>query len=696
MIYLVTTQQELFDNDEYVIISAEESLEMMKNWKVIQLDSETGGRDAHLCDVKCVQFGNDAYDARIVVDASVIDIRIYKDILERTLCILQNGKFDLKFLFNYGIILRKIYDTMIVEQLLHLGWPSGQIGYSLADIAYRRFGIHIDKSIRGEIIWRGLDTAVIKYAAGDVTYLEKIMQSQIEDLRRQGLLTASHIECNAIASIAYFEWCGIHLDEVRWREKMAIDQRNLEESIKALNTFVTSNPQYRRFTYVDTQGDLFSGFDLEPRCTIQWSSSQQVTEFAKFLGFDTKVQDKETGEDKDSVMEKHLKKQKGINDEFLKLYFGKGDPDDPDYYPGYNGSFKVVTSFGQGHINAINPKTQRIHTVYKQLGAASGRMSCGSQQPNTDLASYKHIPAKDCTYPNMQQLPHDELTRSCFTAPEGYEWCSCDYSAIESRLGADIYNEKSMLDEFLHGSGDMHSLCAYMVYKNEIPRNTPIKDIKKKYKHLRTAVKPIEFSQQFGGSEYAIQNSMGCSIEEAREFKEAYDSGFPGIADFKRKGSEFVRKNGYILMCKYSGHKMYWWDHKQWLQRQQSFTPEFWEDYRLHHKGTNDSVARMVSSHFKAASKYDRMALNAPTQGSGCVIIKMAVTDFFNWVVDNGYFGKIEFAAIVHDEINIIYPKELHNIVPQKLKECMEKAASLICKKLPIPADAAVGDHWIH
>lgn len=108
---------------------------------------------------------------------------------------------------------------------------------------------------------------------------------------------------------------------------------------------------------------------------------------------------------------------------------------------------------------------------------------------------------------------------------------------------------------------------------------------------------------------------MGCSLEEAKEFKEAYDSGFPGIADFKKKGSEFVRKNGYILMCKYSGHKMYWWDHKQWLQRQQSFTPEFWEDYRLHHKGTNDSVARMVSSHFKAASKYDRMALNAPTQG---------------------------------------------------------------------------------
>lgn len=54
-----------------------------------------------------------------------------------------------------------------------------------------------------------------------------------------------------------------------------------------------------------------------------------------------------------------------------------------------------------------------------------------------------------------------------------------------------------MLDEFLHGSGDMHSLCAYMVYKDIIPRDTPIKDIKKLYPHQRKDVKPIEFSQQF-------------------------------------------------------------------------------------------------------------------------------------------------------------------------------------------------------
>ena len=684
MIYLVSGQQELFDNPVYGRMSVEESIKEISSWRIIQLDTETTGRDARLCDFLCVQFGNDKADKRIVVDTTTVDVRKYKDLLESKMCILQNAKFDLQFFFNYGIIIRKVYDTMIVEQLLHLGWPAGKISYALNEIAWRRLQINIDKTVRGEIIWRGLDTSVIQYAAGDVTHLEKIMHSQVEDLKNQGLMKAAQIECEFIPAISYLEWCGIHLDEEKWKAKMASDQENLKKAEDALNEFVTSNPNYKEFYYIDLQGDLFTGWDDKPKCCIQWSSSQQVTKFAKFLGFDTRVQDKKTGEDKDSVMEKHLKMQKGINDEFLKLYFD------------YQGYFKVVSSFGQGHLNAINPKTHRIHTVYKQLGAASGRMSCGSQQPNIELAQLNKVLPKDCTYPNMQQLPADEATRGSFTAPKGYEWCSCDYSALESRLGADIYNEKAMLDEFLHGSGDMHSLCAYMVYKDEIPRDTPIKDIKKKYAHLRKAVKPIEFSQQFGGSEFAIQGAMGCTLEEALAFKNAYDTGFPGIADFKKKGSEFVRKNGYILMCKYSGHKMYWWDHEEWVKRQKSFTPQFWDEYKLKHKGTNDSVAQEVSMHHKAASKWDRMALNAPTQGTGSVCLKLAITNFFNWVVAQHYFGKVELSALVHDEANIIYPIELHDIVPNKLKQCMEEAAAVICTKLPIPAEAECGNHWIH
>ena len=582
MIYLVSGQKELFECDCYQTMSVEESLKEISSWGVIQLDSETTGRNAQLCDFLCVQFGNDKADKRIVVDTTTVDIKRYKHVLESKLCILQNAKFDLQFFYNYGIIIRKVYDTMIVEQLLHLGWPTGQLSYALNAIADRRLHINIDKTVRGEIIWRGLDASVITYAAGDVTYLEKIMWSQMEDLKASDLVKAAKIECDFVPALAYLEWCGIHLDEEKWKQKMQEDQAKLQKAEEALREFVVSKECLKQFVYIDTQGDLFSGWDLTPKVKINWASSAQVVKVAKLLGFNTTTKDKKTGEDKDSVLEKILKPQKGICDEFLTLYFD------------YQEHFKTVSSFGQGHLNAINPKTHRIHTIYKQLGAASGRMSCGSQQPNTELAQLNKVLPKDCTYPNCQQLPADENTRGAFTAPEGYEWCSCDYSALESRLGADIYNEKSMLDEFLHGSGDMHSLCAYMVYKDEIPRDTPIKDIKKLYPDLRKHVKPIEFSQQFGGSEFAIQGAMGCTIEEAKAFKDAYDSGFPGIAEFKRKGSEFVRKHGYILMCKYSGHKMYWWDHEEWLKRQESFTPQFWEDYRLNHKGTNDSIAQEV------------------------------------------------------------------------------------------------------
>ena len=223
MIYLVTSQQELFENRHYRIISANDSITMMQSWGVVQFDSETSGRDPHLCDFLCVQFGNDKANAQIVVDTSTTDIRKYKDILESKLCILHNAKFDLQFLYNYNIIPRKIYDTMIVEQLLYLGYPSGQVSFSLKEVAWRRLHINIDKSVRGEIIWRGLDDKVIMYSAGDVTYLEQIMHSQVIDLKKKQLLKAAKIECDFVPAIAYLEWCGIHLDQDKWKAKMKSD-----------------------------------------------------------------------------------------------------------------------------------------------------------------------------------------------------------------------------------------------------------------------------------------------------------------------------------------------------------------------------------------------------------------------------------------------------------------------------------------
>ena len=488
MIYLVTGNLQLFESPEYKVISLEESLQILNQWSMFQYDSETTGRDCHVNDLLCVQFGNIEGTIQIVVDTTTISILNYKEYIESHYMIGQNLKFDLQFLYNYWIIPRKVYDTMIVEQLLYLGYPSGMISYALNAIAQRRLGINIDKSVRGEIIWRGLDISVIKYAAGDVTYLGDIMKSQLKDCHEKQCTLGAKLECDFVPVISYLEWCGIKLDEERWKEKMKNDSANLENAKKHLDEWLLnicykedlevkkedydivtlsytpySDEEYReferqrkyyesmgyrlvsehpavgmggysfkyssqykiksvislrdKFTYVNLQGDLFEGFDTSPKTNINWSSSSQVILVAKALGFDTTVQDKKTGEDKDSVLEKYLKAQKGVNDEFLRLYFN------------YQEYAKVCSTYGQGHLDCVNPKTGRIHTVYKQLGASSGRMSCGSNQTNTDLAKLKGISPSRVKYPNLQQLPANEATRSSFVSDEGNNFVSCDYSA---------------------------------------------------------------------------------------------------------------------------------------------------------------------------------------------------------------------------------------------------------------------------
>jgi len=271
---------------------------------------------------------------------------------------------------------------------------------------------------------------------------------------------------------------------------------------------------------------------------------------AKELGFNTTTQDKKTGEDKDSVLEKVLKVQKGIDDEFLDLYFS---------YKEYS---KTVSSFGQGHLNAINPKTGRLHTVFKQLGAASGRMSCGTTQRNEALAKAKHLPSNEgCSYYNLQQLPHDEETRACFVAEEGNVFCSCDFAAEEARLAGDIYNDKAIIEMF-EKNIDSHSMYAKIFFKDEL-KDVDVNQVKKLRPDLRTKSKGPEFALSYGGGTSAIMQALQCTKQEAQTIIDNYKEGFKGTAKFAEQGSAFVRKYGYIIMCQKTGHKMYWWDHQK-------------------------------------------------------------------------------------------------------------------------------------
>ena len=680
MIYYVTNQPSLISSPYYTVITSEESLNIIKDWKCAQADSETTGLDPHIDTLLLFQLGSIDGETQIVIDCTTVDIKIYKEFLESVYLEFHNGKFDLQFLYSAGIVPRKVYDTMIVEQLLYLGYPSGAISYSLKAVAERRLGVSLDKTVRGKIIWKGVDDEVILYAANDVKYLHQIMRSQSRDFSFQRCRIGAKLECDCVPAMAYLEWCGIKLDEAKWKAKMDKDKANLCSAKDKLNKFVVSN-NYKQFFHIDTQGDLWEGFNDNPIVDINWDSPAQVIKFAKFLGFDTTVQDKKTGEDKDSVLEKHLKMQDGVNDEFLKLYFD---------YKEYS---KVCSSFGQGHLNAINPITRRIHTDYHQLGAASGRMSCGNIQGNPSIARMKKLPQSECIYPNIQQLPNDPITRGCFVAEKGNLFCSCDYSAQEARVAADVYNDQALKDIFLKGI-DSHSMYAKVFFKKEL-EGIDVKDVKKLRPDLRQKAKSPEFALNYGGGYPAIMAALKCSKEEAELIIKNYEEGFKGTAEFARKASKFVREHGYVLINPITGHKMYWWDWKQWKERSKKFTQEFWEDYKKNHKGTGDEVAKEVSVHFKAASKWDRMGRNAPCQGTSAIMTKTALINLFKYILENNLFGVVKIVAVVHDEISIEYPETMPEMA-KKLEEFMEESAKIYCTSVPIPAVAEVDTCWKH
>lgn len=686
MIYFVTNQQELFPNPIYEKMSVKDSIEFIDSFgKANQFDTETDGKDAHINNVLLAQFGSLDKQYQVVIDCTTVDLYQYRKMLEDKMLIGQNLKFDLQFCYSKGIKPMNVYDLMIVEQFLHLGYPPGVISYSLAAMCKRYLNIYMSKEIRGQIRFKGVyNSEVIQYAANDVVPMADIMWKQVDLLKKipNGKIGAK-IECDFTPVIAYLEWCGIKLDEAKWVEKMKQDKMNLDNAIKSLNDYCIQQPQLKKWVFIDTQGDLFNGFNLEPQFNIDWQKKEAIKVF-QALGFDTKAISKTTGKETDSITEKLLSPQKGIDDEFLKRYFD------------YQGFYKVTTSFGQGHLNAVNPITGRIHTVYRAIGTVSGRMSSGSDQPNEDLAKLKRIPPSKCTYPNMQQLPHDSITRSCFVSEPGNLFCSCDYSAMEARIGADVYNEHKLLDEFLYGSGDTHAAYAKAVFSKEL-EDIDTKDIKSKRPDLRSKVKSVEFAVQFGSDGTAVAPQLKISVEEARQLVVNLLNGMTGLKSFKEKWSKFVLENGYMPILPQTGHRAYWHDWEHWKDVQKSYTKEFWDDYKQYHKGTGDDVCKEVKQHFQAKSKWcDRMSLNLPTQGGGAVCLKRAATALYKWVVDNGYWGKILFVNFTHDEINTEFPEELKDTYPQVVAKIMQDACAEYYHKLPIPAEPEVELFWKH
>lgn len=664
MIYLVTKQQSLWASDRYKVISAEEALELLAPLSVVELDTETMGLDPYTKELLTVQLG--CAEFQVVIDCTSVDIHLFKEYMEnpQRMFLGWNIKFDLKFLYHQRIIPLRVYDGYLAEKLLWLGYPAGMHEMSLKAASINYLGVDMDKSVRGKIIQTGLTEDVIVYAAGDVSYLGKIRDKQLIELEKKGLLKAIDFENEFVKCLAYIEYCGAKLDVDKWKIKMTTDLNNLEKYEAELNEWVEESEYSSKYCSVNIQGDLFNGFDTKPRCHINWNSSQQVIPLFEELGLNLKVLDKKTKHYKKSVDIKVVEPQ-ASKSPLIPIYIK------------YKKAAIIVNTFGQKFLNLINPVTGRIHANFNQLGTDTGRVSS--------------------TEPNLQNLPHDAQTRACFVSDKGSRWISADYSGQESYLMASIANDEAMLEELTNGSGDLHSLTAKMVFQ-QIPRDMPLKDIKKNFKDLRQEAKGYEFCFNYGGQDSTLIRNYGLDAKRAKEIYENYMSGFAGLKRYQDFRRVDVMCKGYILLSKITGHKAYIYDYDE-LKRQmdKQEDPEFWAYYReMKQENPECDTVQGVRRLARRKAESEKQSINYPIQAAGALTFKLASIKLFNWLRENNLLFIVKYCIPVHDEINLEAPEEISQEVADMLVKCMVSAGKPFCTRAHLGADVEVGDHWIH
>lgn len=691
MIYLVSNKIDV-NVPDIQKISVEDSLRMMSSWPVVQFDTETTGLDARLCVLIALQFGYKDFKTgqqdQVVVDCRSVSPLLYKEFIETHHLIGHNLKFDLQFLYNENIIPLNVYDTMICERVLYLGYAPRQVSFSLQSLISRYLSVELDKSFQAQIAIKGLTLEGIRYSAGDVVYLQDIRRKQMDVAKSRNSIGAFKVECACVPAMAYLEWCGIYLDANAWKQKMIKDAAAADKALSDLNQMIGTHPKlaerYGKSVYCENS--LFDNPD-EPTwgSTINWNSPEQVIPIFQTLGFSTVTVDKKTHEEKDSVLKDVLAGQKGIDDAFLGCYLN------------YKNKQKRMDSYGKKYLNQINPKTGRLHTIFRQIGTKSGRMASGnSKQYNVDLALASGLQVNEVTYCNMQNLPRDAETRACFKAMPGNVFISCDYAAEESRVQADVWNEKTLLDSFAQGI-DTHNLYAKMCFPEEL-KDVDVKDVKKVRPDLRQLAKSAEFATAYGSDGSSIATKIGVAREKAKDMVAGIVKGMPGMVAFKKATAKFLLKNGYMVIHPQTGHRIYWPGWSTYKSEAERMDRQFWEDYELYHKGKkNDPVCEMVKKHRKQrASWLEKNVLNYPIQGGSAIVLKRAAAELFRWVVKNNYFNKIWFCVFVHDEIDVECPKELADICAAAMSKIMTDASAMYYKKLPIPATCDIDTYWKH
>lgn len=277
----------------------------------------------------------------------------------------------------------------------------------------------------------------------------------------------------------------------------------------------------------------------------------------------------------------------------------------------------------------IHPKTGRIHTSFNQAVAATGRLSSNN--------------------PNLQNIPirteRGRKIREAFVPEEGFKILSADYSQIELRIIAAISGDEAMIQAFKNGE-DIHAATAAKVFGVPLDKVT---------KEMRSNAKTVNFGIIYGVSAFGLSQQSTLSKQEAAAVIEAYFKTYPGIKDYMDKQVKKARENGYV----------------ETILGRRRYLPDI---------ESRNQVVR---------SQAERIAINAPIQGSAADIIKLAMIDIHRFLKDHAC--KTRMLLQVHDELVFeIHLDELH--LREEIKRRMENAWQFA---VPLIADTGLGDNWL-
>ncbi|CAH9019275.1 DNA polymerase I [Candidatus Nitrosacidococcus sp. I8] len=295
----------------------------------------------------------------------------------------------------------------------------------------------------------------------------------------------------------------------------------------------------------------------------------------------------------------------------------------------YRTLHKLKTTYTDRLPLQINPSTGRIHTSYHQAAVSTGRLS--SSDPNL-----QNIPIK---------TPEGRQIRRAFIAPPGYCLLAADYSQIELRIMAHLSNDEGLLSAFNQGE-DIHQRTAAEIF------NTSLRQVTS---DQRRSAKAINFGLIYGMSAHGLVRELGISYSDAQNYMDRYFQRYPKVKEYMDKICQEARSYGYVETL--FGRRLY--------------LPE------IHAKQSQQR------------RQAERVAINAPMQGSAADIIKKAMINTYQWLQDKTYDTRMIMQ--VHDELVFEVPENKLDRVIQRVQESMSTAVQL---KVPLIVDIGYGFNW--